>query len=576
MKKGILLLAASMMLTVSTGAQQRVQQYLRVSDSNFNVKDWQDDNNPNESNPVDNSFTIPTAFGAVAWNFGSPNFWDPGVDMSKYEKLVIRLKSVVGNNLQFRIFDYGSLNGNGGNEYLLPDDIVEMGDEVEYMVDLTQDLEYQNGTGMVDKTNIKRFTFWNYWDVNGDKTNPNNEHYDPNFVDANPPGPGVTVTISAMYLERTLANGEKDYVNLLADHKISFTDDYLTEGSSYMDNTGVMHLNENAEGGLFFDESPADWSHYKYLVVVPKKPWADGDPTVRYVLTDAFDDVFDAGTLRWCTWNRARAAVQDLTTITSVPLDDNSILAEFDTKQIASLKWSQWGGVQAIEYPLAAVWLSNTAPNYSTDIGEGTDNTGDYVIDNSAEGTITTLTLPFASAICGADVYEIAGIDDPANPTELYARPYMGILAAGKPYIIRTNSNRNVTAFRAGASEVSVPEANGALCADAFTTYYVDPDKNYLVLNSVGDTFEAVVDRSKRVNSNTAYIDCSKLVQATEQTNGLVFSVTGATGFTPNAIAKVTTAQRSADNAVYDLAGRRVSHPTKGIYIMNGKKFIVK
>jgi hypothetical protein len=30
------------------------------------------------------------------------------------------------------------------------------------------------------------------------------------------------------------------------------------------------------------------------------------------------------------------------------------------------------------------------------------------------------------------------------------------------------------------------------------------------------------------------------------------------------------------DNAVYDMQGRRVAQPTKGLYIVNGKKVIIK
>lgn len=34
--------------------------------------------------------------------------------------------------------------------------------------------------------------------------------------------------------------------------------------------------------------------------------------------------------------------------------------------------------------------------------------------------------------------------------------------------------------------------------------------------------------------------------------------------------------ETSKDNIVYDLQGRRVSQPAKGIYIVNGKKVLVK
>ena len=41
-------------------------------------------------------------------------------------------------------------------------------------------------------------------------------------------------------------------------------------------------------------------------------------------------------------------------------------------------------------------------------------------------------------------------------------------------------------------------------------------------------------------------------------------------------IRSITNGQSVNDNAIYDLSGRRVENPTKGIYIMNGKKVVVK
>jgi hypothetical protein len=37
-----------------------------------------------------------------------------------------------------------------------------------------------------------------------------------------------------------------------------------------------------------------------------------------------------------------------------------------------------------------------------------------------------------------------------------------------------------------------------------------------------------------------------------------------------------TVRQENADNHIYNLAGQRVDHPTRGIYIRNGKKFIIR
>ena len=42
------------------------------------------------------------------------------------------------------------------------------------------------------------------------------------------------------------------------------------------------------------------------------------------------------------------------------------------------------------------------------------------------------------------------------------------------------------------------------------------------------------------------------------------------------AIQSIDNGQLTKDNVIYDLSGRRVENPTKGIFIMNGKKFVVK
>lgn len=92
-----------------------------------------------------------------------------------------------------------------------------------------------------------------------------------------------------------------------------------------------------------------------------------------------------------------------------------------------------------------------------------------------------------------------------------------------------------------------------------------------------GDTFEAVTGRSKRVNSNTAYIDCSKLAEAEEVENGLVLAVSGAAPFTPSGINGIEADNRPSSQSIYNVLGQRVKNLTKGsLYISNGKKFIQK
>ncbi len=41
-------------------------------------------------------------------------------------------------------------------------------------------------------------------------------------------------------------------------------------------------------------------------------------------------------------------------------------------------------------------------------------------------------------------------------------------------------------------------------------------------------------------------------------------------------ISQIENGELRMENSVYDLQGRRVAQPTKGLFIRNGKKFVVK
>jgi hypothetical protein len=45
---------------------------------------------------------------------------------------------------------------------------------------------------------------------------------------------------------------------------------------------------------------------------------------------------------------------------------------------------------------------------------------------------------------------------------------------------------------------------------------------------------------------------------------------------TPTGIEEIEMRDTRTDNQFYDLSGRKISHPTKGLYIVNGKKIIIK
>lgn len=105
----------------------------------------------------------------------------------------------------------------------------------------------------------------------------------------------------------------------------------------------------------------------------------------------------------------------------------------------------------------------------------------------------------------------------------------------------------------------------------AFEVYYVGDDsgseKTQVDPEEGATTVTLPFDETKTVN--TVYIK-------TRDNSATIALVKGTvTARTANGITTTTTNALSTD-AVYTLSGQRVSHPTKGVYIIGGRKVVVK
>ena len=87
---------------------------------------------------------------------------------------------------------------------------------------------------------------------------------------------------------------------------------------------------------------------------------------------------------------------------------------------------------------------------------------------------------------------------------------------------------------------------------------------------TVGDkmtnvTIIAILVGTKRVSSDDDSADMEKNIL-------LPISMTG----TPAGISNITTDVKAENVVIYNLSGQRVEHPTKGIYIVNGRKYVIR
>ena len=87
-------------------------------------------------------------------------------------------------------------------------------------------------------------------------------------------------------------------------------------------------------------------------------------------------------------------------------------------------------------------------------------------------------------------------------------------------------------------------------------------------LAAEGETANIVMGKANAVEANQCYIDTP------EDESNVIIAAAGEVPADPTAIQAATIARQASP--IYDLQGRRVMNPTKGLYIKNGKKAIVK
>lgn len=109
---------------------------------------------------------------------------------------------------------------------------------------------------------------------------------------------------------------------------------------------------------------------------------------------------------------------------------------------------------------------------------------------------------------------------------------------------------------------------NAFMVNTAGTTFTGDDNYYYFGLKKNTLTFGLFDPASVAIPANKAYLKVSKSAGARELTVLFDDEATGIEDLTP--------ALSKGERVVYDLSGRRVVTPTKGLYIVNGKKVVVK
>lgn len=196
-----------------------------------------------------------------------------------------------------------------------------------------------------------------------------------------------------------------------------------------------------------------------------------------------------------------------------------------------------------------------------------------YILKVTAAGA-TTLVVPFNVAEdkipSGVKVYDLTFDGTYITATKVNA------ITANKPVLINAPAGEyrleSGIAYDATVTFPSTSPINGALTGVYNTSLpfsYVPKDAYVLQNGADGLGFYKVAaDNTIKITSFRAYL--------TAQNAGARLSIKFVDNDEPTGIENLTPALSEGEGAVYDLQGRRVEKATKGLYIKNGKKVIIK
>ena len=333
-----------------------------------------------------------------------------------------------------------------------------------------------------------------------------------------------------------------------------------------------------AETASWKFNTPFDATGYRYLVFYAKRnitKYGNGDNdtggtlfikdntvTFRqddYTKYNNVDYPNVSGSMWMNRWGDQRVKVLDLQWLANA--DKYGDGSECKVLDITNIKEIGIAGT----FTIGGIFFTNTEPSFSA---------GDYKRSFDSFDKFGTICLPYSAVCCGAQLYEIVG----KSENGISLAEYEGIMEPGKPYLYKTleakkgdNDETDVYFFKAGYKKVAAPVENNGLIG-TFTNTTAPRGENYYVLSS-NELYQ--VDSEVAVGANKAYIDASKVTNKSEAKSRAFINFEGqATGIA--AIENNDAVNAITNAAIYNLNGQRVMNPTRGIYIVNGKKLFIK
>ena len=191
---------------------------------------------------------------------------------------------------------------------------------------------------------------------------------------------------------------------------------------------------------------------------------------------------------------------------------------------------------------------------------------------NVSDAGAATLVLPFESTIpAGVSCYTLTHT---SGNSYVNAKKQETTLSANTPVLVNADEGSykfvctSIAAAVSGTEDQTVGALTGVYSDKTFGTEITSYDNIYILNNhstyGIG-FYKAVADL--KVGANRCYLTAASVPA---EVRGLSIMLDEETGITE------VTEKTEVTEGYYDLSGRRVAKPTKGLYIVNGKKIVIK
>ena len=230
---------------------------------------------------------------------------------------------------------------------------------------------------------------------------------------------------------------------------------------------------------------------------------------------------------------------------------------------------------------------SQRAWKIQDDTGNSDANDGDVTITFNPSDDTWTVTCSDEVGISGAGyatysnkyqykvsgaekLYTVSGINGTETKVVFADHDAETVFYAGSAILIKGSSTVTINAVAKGTSDT--PLGDNYLVGSLNGTKNITEGKGIFIFNWDGSTPSTVgfyKANSGTLNAHKAYLDINKLLSG-DAREFLAFGDDETTGV------EAVKASQKMNGEFFNLAGQRVAQPAKGLYIVNGKKVIIK